>query len=321
VKEPALLPRLVADMALVATRSAALEALAAYGDLILPQVEAALAEAAPSDNERRLVRLCGQVRSEAVCALMGRHLDHPAPAMRDQILAVLSACAFRAMGAGEPAVTAVLRREVEQWLRLLVAEEAVADGEATRPLQRALAGEREQARHRAFLLLSFVYEAGAVLRAEFHLNQGGGAEQALALEMLDVTLSAGHKALMLPLVDPRLAPAQRIEQLARALDAPLPAGDLSRDERLGDLIYGAGAAWTQPWTRACAIYAAAQLGASQAAGQVERAVADPDPTVRETAAWSLNSLTPERFVLIYDRLLADSDPVVARLAARLMDET
>jgi AAA family ATP:ADP antiporter len=329
LKHVDLLPEVVANLDSLATRSAALEALVAYGERVLPLVEEALsgpaaaaaaakaAGAIPSENALRLVRLCGQVKGEAVITLMLQHLDHPSNAMRDQIVAVLSACEFRAAEGELPLLTAALSREAEQGLRLLIAQEDIGDGEATEQLNRALEEELNQARRRAFLLLSFIYEARPMLRAEIQLDKGSGAERALVLEMLDVTLSSNHKALAFPLVDLRLTRTQRIQQLSKALDAPSLTGETERDERLSDLIQVAERSWAQPWTRACAIYAAGQLGVSEAAPTIETALADPDPTVRETAAWSLNTLHPEQFALHHDTLMEDEDPLVARLATRL----
>jgi HEAT repeat protein len=321
-----LLPEVVANLDSLPTRSAALEALVAYGERVLPLVEEALSAAAgaiPSENSLRLVRLCGQIKGEAVVRLMCRHLDHPSNTMRDQILAVLGACEFRATEEEMPSIDAALRREAEQGLQLLVAEEDVGDEEATGPLHRALESELNQVRRRFFLLLSFIYEAQPMLRAEMQLGKGSSADRALLLEMLDVTLSSSRKALTFPLVDLRLTKPQRIQQLSKALDAPSldgapsPSGQTERDERLSDLIQVAERSWAQPWTRACAIYAAGKLEVSVTAPTLEEALADPDPTIRETAAWCLNTLHPKQFALHQGRLMEDEDPQVARLATSL----
>ena len=123
-----------------------------------------------------------------------------------------------------PSLTAALSREAEQGLRLLIAQEDIGDGEATEQLHRALEEELNQARRRVFLLLSFMYEAQPMLRAEIQLDKGSSAERALVLEMLDVTLSSNHKALVFPLVDLRLTRNQRIRQLNKALDTPSREG-------------------------------------------------------------------------------------------------
>lgn len=134
--------------------------------------------------------------------------------------------------------------------------------------------------------------------------------------MLDVTLSSEHQALVFPLIDPKLDPAQRIQLLNKRIDTQ----SLNRDERLQDLIENSDRAWI----RACALYAVALLGAvAQLAVDkmipiIENRLADRDPVVRETAAWGLYTLARERFNQHADSLRADEDRHVARLAASLI---
>jgi HEAT repeat protein len=137
--------------------------------------------------------------------------------------------------------------------------------------------------------------------------------------MLDVTLSSKHKALTFPLIDPQLNRTQRIQQLEKIVEAPSLAPETGRDEILNDLIQDPNRSWAESWTRACAIYAATQLGVTGTVPAVEAALADPDPSVRETAIWSLKALDPERFALHCDILTVDEDPQVARQAIQLRE--
>jgi hypothetical protein len=168
-------------------------------------------------------------------------------------------------------------------------------------------------------LLSFMYEARPVLRAELKLNTGSGSEKALALEMLDVNLTSEHKTLAFPLIDPRLDHDQRILGLSKQFDSPFTTGETDRNHRLLALIEGSGGVRSEPWTQACAIYAATQLKVKEAVPVIEEALANPDPSVRETAIWSLHILSLERFNLHYDRLAEDDDPQVSRQAAFLRE--
>jgi HEAT repeat protein len=242
----------------------------------------------------RLVRACGQVKGEQVLALMKPYLNHRASDVRSQVMATLHACRYQA-GSGElPAVNAVLRQEVEQAHRLLVALQDIGGEEAVQSLGRALGDELVRARRRIFWLLSFIYESRPLLRAEAELSHGSKSGQAVALEMLDVTLSPGHKLLTFPIIDPKIGRDQRVQLLNRQFQT----NSLGRDERLLDLIaqrshgdiQNADEGWARPWTRACAIYAAAKLGLSEAVPSVEAASADRDPVVQETALWAYSFL-------------------------------
>ncbi len=164
-------------------------------------------------------------------------------------------------------------------------------------------------RRRLFLLLSFRYEAEAITRAGARLAHSVGAERARALELLDVTLSPAHKALVFPLIDPKLERVQRLQQLAPHCNDHA----MTCDARLQALSGFGG----QAWVRACALYALAQRDTKAAAPVIEASLNDPDPMVRETAVWSLHRLAPDRFRVHADRLIADEDRQVARLAVAL----
>jgi HEAT repeat protein len=312
VKHMRLLPLVVSNLSDRATRTASAEALVAYDDLILPIVERALSGGAvPEEDTVRLVRVCRQVKGEQVLYLMRRHLNHPSDMVRDQVLTALTACDFQAQASDLAALDKALLRDVEHGHRTLIARQDVGEGDGTGPLQQALLDELVEVNRRVFRLLSFLYEAQPIKRAESQLLQGSGAEQALALEMLDVTLSSAHHTLTFPLIDPKLGQAQRIDLLNKQIDTP----SIGRDERLQDLIENSA----QAWVRACALYAAVRLGVEEMIPIVETRLTDRDPVVRETAEWGLYTLAPERFNQHADTLLADEDRHVASLAAKLVE--
>lgn len=317
VKHPHLLPLVTAGLSDSRTRSAASAALVSYGDLMLPMVEEALAsDEVPEESTTRLVRVCFQIKGEQVLGLMRRNLDYSSNLVRHQILMVLGACGFRAQTADLAALNEALLRDLTRGHQIMVAWQELGEGEPTAPLRRALSEELVLVKKRVFLLLSFLYGGEGVLQAEAQLLQGSRAEQALALEVLDVTLSSEHKALVFPLIDPRLDQARRIQLLAKHINTQ----SLDRDNHLLVLIRTSEHAWT----RVCAIYAAAKLGksaqlkAEQAVPAIEVALSDPDPVVRETAEWGLFILAPERFNQYATILLADEDPHVSRLATQLI---
>ncbi|MCB1150182.1 hypothetical protein KDK88_01445, partial [bacterium] len=69
------------------------------------------------------------------------------------------------------------------------------------------------------------------------------------------------------------------------------------------------------WVRACALYAVAQEEDTAMAPLAQAALVDRDPVVRETAAWCLARLAPERWRDHAATLTADEDAQVARWAA------
>jgi AAA family ATP:ADP antiporter len=313
VRHARLLPLLVHSLSDRATRAAASDALVSYGSLMLPVVDDALSNNTLSEEDTlRLVRVCLQIKGDAVRALMCRHVAHPQDAVRDQVLAVLSACDYRPKDDERALLNDTLRQEVRRAHQLLRTQEDIGEGVHLASLQRALQDEFVLAQVRIFALLSFLYEAGPIRRAGSLLVNGVQSEKALAHEMLDVTLSSTHKTLVFPLIDAKMARAQRL----RLLDQQETIPALSSDERLENLIRSS----VQPWVRSCALYAVAQNQEVRMAAAVESALTDPNGVVRETATWSLHALDAARFNRHAQRLMADHEDQVARLAAKLYGE-
>ncbi len=287
VRHPRLLPSQVSNLSQSATRSAAVASLVDNGPATLPFVADALSQpAADPLTAIRLARIAGQLGGEAAIAVLKPHLGHPDVRIREQVLSALVRCGYHATGSEILPVEQALKAEANLSRRLLAARRDLGEAEAVDMLRSALDGESEQSRRRIFLLLACLHEAPAILRAENQLSGKDERARALAAEMLDVTLPPAHKALVGPLLDPSLAPVERLRRLASGPEAePLP-----RDERLRLLIAPASDAPYSTWTRSCAIYAAARLRATAALDAVHDCQADPDPVVRETARWASDSL-------------------------------
>lgn len=286
---PRLLPALIDNLATADTRSAAMTALTASGDMVLPVVEQALAGEAAYDIEtrRRLVRMCGQIKGAGVIELFTQHLDHPHHELQQQVLQVLYLCGYRATEQDHPRLTAAMDNNLRHGLRILLADGALGEDAAFAMLRAALRQEFSAVRQRLFLLLSYRYEPRALRRAEEHLTRGSRAERALAIETLDVLLTGELKAPILALVDESLALPRRIDALNQRFAQPA----LDGEAWLGAIITDTER-WTHSWTRACALYAAGRLAQREMAAAVETTLAFTDPPVPETAAWALSRLKP-----------------------------
>jgi len=285
---PRLLPALIDNLAAANTRSAAMTALTASGDLVLPVVEQALTGEAAYDIEtrRRLVRLCGQIKGAGIVNLFTQHLDHPHHELQQQVLQVLYLCGYRAAEPDYPRLAAAVDNNLCHGLRILMADAALGENGEFSMLQAALRQEFSAARQRIFLLLSYRYEPRALRRAEEHLVRGSRADKALAIETFDVILTGEQKAPILAMIDESLALPRRTDTLQQRFAQPT----LDQDAWLAAIITDT-AHWTHSWTRACALYAAGRLAREGMAPAVETTLALADPPIPETATWALSRLT------------------------------
>ncbi|MCB8943234.1 MAG: HEAT repeat domain-containing protein [Ardenticatenaceae bacterium] len=288
VRHPRLLPLIIHNLNQPATRSAALEALLAYGPASLPHAAAALngTTAMNVNNVKRLVRLCGQIGGIEAISLLRQHLHHPHREVQEQVFMALNQCGFRAETADHPTIHALLQQQAQEAATLLAVRQDIGTEAALQPLHRALQEEQKRVQRRLFLLLALLYDSRAILRAEEQLTKGPDGAKALALEMLDVTLAADEKALVLPLVDPQLTPAQRRQQLPA-----VPSQ--SRAAWLTEIMKGQTGLWADGWLQACAVYAVGKLGLDAQKGVVEKVALSEDKVVRETAVWALQGMQGE----------------------------
>jgi HEAT repeat protein/ATP/ADP translocase len=286
---PELFPLVIANVAGRQTRSAALAALTDSGEASLEAIEQALADVAHQANRHRLLRLCGQIKGAHAIDLLKRQLTTAEPDGLLPALVALHAAGFRAVGADGAQIELRLVGQAAHGLRLLLALQETANGRGggcpTAVLPRALQQEYDRLYDTIFHLLACLYDPRALLRAAGELRQPDRHRRGLALETLDVSLTRAQKGLLLPLLDESLPPAQRIQRLQRHFSL---AG-LAYEARLREIIEDT-AAWPHEWTRACAIYTAAQNGLVELAEPIRQAQAGP-ALVAETAVWALRHLT------------------------------
>ena len=202
----------------------------------------------------RLVR-AATTRSEARDGVLIRHVGH-----RDRELGLV---VMERLGAPEPRPDAaavvldrVLQEDVRHAVRILAALAAIdAAGhdqrEADEPVQRALRDELD--------LVCLRVKAGRLARhGSTRLGPpmvelaAKGSSGPLAWEALEVLLSPIEAKLVLPLLKPDLAVAERLERL------PPPASADPSDVVgwLKDLVEDVDGHWRSTWLRACAVHAA-----------------------------------------------------------------
>lgn len=154
----------------------------------------------------------------------------------------------------------------------------------------ALAEEIALSRERMLLVLALLYEGPAMLRACEAYTTGGGERSAYAIELLDLSLAARHKAGVLPLLEDR-------EEASGSHDghAHPPWGDDVLCAILGETSLNT-------WTRVCAIHCCTPTTGDGLAA-VRRALNAPEAIVREAAASTLAGNETENKMLIVEKAL------------------
>jgi hypothetical protein len=247
-------PVVSASLADPACRASAVSALVAASDDALPEIDALFAAGAPSAVLRQAARAAGRIGTTAAGDVLWLHAAHPSRRVRDEVLEALRAMAWAAPEDERPIVAERIRDEIREAALATAALRDLGVAPDTALLRDALEGEVDAARRRVLTLAGILADPAAMEKVRDALAQGARDKHAYALEVLDVTLPADLRALVLPLVED-IGPADRAQQLADAFPHP----EAAPEDWLRRLAAGTTSDPTS-WTTACAARAAATAG-------------------------------------------------------------
>ena len=252
-------------------------AIGRLGDAVLPALRAELEEASRPVpvSTLRLVRAARPTSPELAAANLGPFVDHPD---RELGLVVLSALA--AAGADRSSLSATLdgtlKEDAEHAMNCLAALAAV---EPAPILERALRDELDLLRQRVLALLAVRYGSAAIHPTALGLSGEDESRRALAIEMLDVTLSREETSYAMPVLRTDLSEAERLRLLERVLPRPIE----NRARVLVDIAEDREQRWRASWLQACALYEAASTN-SHPQPRVDESVTDS--VLIQTVGWA-----------------------------------
>jgi HEAT repeat protein len=272
----------------VAAEAAA--ALGSGGEPAVPCLAAAIDRAAAPRARILAARTLGRIKSETARRALEARMGAGDAALRTEVLESLGLHFHRAEGAARLPVVHHIHEEARDAAWKIGARHDLGHGPDLSMLSAALDREIAEGTRRLFLLLSFLYDRKAIFGARDNLTHPSKDKRAYASEILDVTLPAEMKALLMPILD---APSVRERGQAGGGDVP---------GRLGGILER-GDAWLLPWTRAMAARVAESRGVP----------VPPD------AGRSFDMLTIERVILLkaVDVFSRTSEDVLAEIAGVL----
>jgi len=302
IKNAKMIPIMIDALAFPQTQSIAVAALVAVGSPALTYLEAAIADPNRRDNRHgalaRMIRVIGRIRGYDAIAFLKEHIEYPDEAVRNQALASLSYCGYRAEGAGDERVKNAMRNEISYAYWYLATLAQLESEPKMNLLRQALEIEMDQIRERVFYLLSFLYDAKdakTVLRARDNLRLHSSEHRAFALESLDMQMPGEIKRMFFPLIE-SLSLRERIARLAPYFSESNVEPDMK--ERLRNIIAGPESHFNS-WSKACSIQAVALLELDDLLDDVVAAFGKTGSAyVRESAAHAVRALAPERLPVL-----------------------
>jgi HEAT repeat protein len=274
--------------------------------------------AVPRARWHSMIRVLGRIRDPRSVELLLSKIGVHDSQLRLEALLALSGLGYRSRKTGQILEQVTSEVTLAAWLAaaLQILQDSTSKSELI-TLQTALEMAFRETRGRILLLLSFVYDAQAMLRARAALEEASAQHSPLALETVDAQLAPRTKVLVLPLLE-NVSHEVRLQRWqAAGLQAPTRPLKLV----LQELVAGQPVNLYAPWTRLSAMHAAVALNETSCLPAIEELVQDPDPTIREMSRWSLANLRSGTPAQGDARMLSPVEKVLILKSAPLFGET
>ncbi|MGH9311346.1 MAG: Npt1/Npt2 family nucleotide transporter [Vicinamibacterales bacterium] len=257
----------------------AADALARLGDIVVPQLSAALrADDVSVEVRRELPSVLLRIGSdEAERALVDSLLEADGT-VRHRVIASLNKlrAARPDIRIDPKVVELLLAAEIAGHYRSYqVLGPLQAQLKEDDPVLEALRHSMEQELERIFRLMALLFPQTGLHDAYVGVRSSNPAVRANALEFLDNVLEPELWNVLVPVLDSQVTVAERIDLANRLVGAPLE----NAQQAVATLL-----ASDDPWLRSCAIGAVATLQLRSLAPELRRYESSPDPLVRQSVA-------------------------------------
>ncbi len=202
MKDPDLIPLLIARVHKRGVLGAARAALALSGEAALPQLIAAFEGTDESDVRRGLISAMSRIKSAAAFRFLISKLDLADIAVRQEVVRSLAHSRFvAATGGDRHRIEDLARKEAHRAIGTLGEARDLDGAEGTDVLRRALLGSHRNTRERLLMLLGFTRDPKAFLAVRAHIDGTHKDRRAYAQEILDVVFSREEKSLFMPAIE------------------------------------------------------------------------------------------------------------------------
>lgn len=272
-------------------------ALTEAGEKALYSLETAFHRSGQSDYVMfRIVQIMGRIGGPKALDLLWQKADYPDKRIVQQILYSLRYINYRASGRQAHQVMDLLDAEIGKTLWNLAAQHELPNLDVYKLLREALREEIRTNYHQLTVLLSILYDPEAVQLVRENIESGDPDGIAYAIELMDLFVDQELKPKLFPLFDD-IPIDKKLEKLQiyypREKYNPIQVINyiLNRDFNQNNR-----------WTKACAIYTAAQIPDFRVSRGLIAQMFNQDRLLQEAAAWVIYNKDRNMYQAISQRL-------------------
>jgi ATP:ADP antiporter, AAA family len=267
----------------------AIQALAHYGDAVVPQLNEMLgSDDTPLEIRREIPAVVAAIGSESAAKALGDHLLEGDSSLRFKIIGALNKLRRQhpEMELDTQMLELLLDAEIFGHYRSYQIIEAVDFPEESKQVVApALKESLDQELERIFRLLNLLYP-----QLDFHSVYMGLQSQNKtvhdnALEFLESSLKSQLRFILVPLLDGKVSSKERAVLAARVVHTTVE----TREQGVAAMISS-----EDPWVKSCGVYAIGSFGIQSLSAELERCFEHPDLLLREAARAAKLRLAEQR---------------------------
>lgn len=238
----------------------------------------------------RIVQVMGRIGGELAKTLLWNKIDYPDKFMVSQVLIALGNAGFKASITQIPRIKYAIESDIEDIAWNMAAIDEVGSEHFGKEIKTAIEEEIAYDVDHIYMLLSMLYDAQSIQLVKENIESGTNEGVTYALELLDVFLSEDLKQRIIPVLDDLT-----YSEKSKRLEVFYPRDPLDSKMVLKFLL-NRDFSQTNRWTKSCILYQIGLLEIREFYFDLIANIFNPDPLIREMAAWSLNKLDRESYL-------------------------
>ncbi|MBL7864406.1 MAG: hypothetical protein JNK10_06000 [Cyclobacteriaceae bacterium] len=251
----------------------------------------------------QIVQIIGNIGGQHAKDILWNKIDYPDKVAVSKVLLALGQAGFKAGNAQGSRIRYAIENDIGDIAWNLCAIEELGDEGFAEGVRLALRNEIVNDIDHVYMLMAMLYDGRSIQLVKENIESGTVEGTAFAVELLDVFLSDQLKQRVIPVLDD-ITDQERI----RRLEVFYPRMQL--DEKLVlKFLINREFTQTNRWTKACVLRQVGTMRIEEFSLDLIAQLFNPDPLIREMAAWALYQISPEE----YEANVARLDPDLRRL--------
>jgi ATP/ADP translocase len=246
-----------------------------------------------------IVQIIGRIGGQHAKDLLWNKIDFPDKVVVSKVLLALGSAGFKASESQGSRIRYAIESDIGDISWNLNAIEELGFDEHAKDLKEAIRAEIANDIEHVYMLLAMLYDARSIQLVKENIESGTVEGIAFAVELLDVFLSEQLKQRVIPCLD-ELSDQERI----RRLEQFYPRVPLD-DKLVLKFLINREFTQTNRWTKACVLRQIGTVRVSEFNLDLIAQLFNPDPLIREMAAWALYQVSPEEYESNMERFGTD----------------